>query len=985
MSLDTRAVENIATAPASSAERIAAGWGAAAFLVICAVTVPFGSVALPRATAVLPALYSIAVAALALTALLFYVQYRIVRSTQAALMALGYAANAVLSAFVVLTFPGVFTATGWLEAGPQTAVWLGVASQVVFGAFLIAFAVAGRVGWALDRRQVRLLALATAVLVGLLVFAADRLALPPLIAGRTVLPLWNAAIAPVVSAEMLIALVLLASGGLSTVTQVWLSLVALMYLGQAAFLNPSGGAGRFTLGWYVGRVEHLVLSSLMLAVFMVKFNDLLLRMASRTRALAQRTEVAELELTLGELRYRSLANIVPQLIWTADMAGQVEYVNDRWIAYTGLDLEETRQFGWRAAIDPAQPTSLQDAWHTSLRTGEPLRGEYRLRDGSRGRMRWFLVNALPIRDGSGAIERWIATCTDIDQSKRIEEREAFLARAGDRLSASLDVDATLATIAALVVERMAAWARVDLLDEDGHFTTVEAASAQPAEDRALQVLVGRQVDPQLEGRFALALQRRESLVEHDARELAPGVAGVRGGSAIVVPLTSGETLLGVLTLARPEPAYPDADDLAVARDFGRRAAQALDHARLYERERTTADALQRAMLPQALPQMSNVTFSASYSAASESQRVGGDFYDAFVLPDGRVALTIGDVTGHGLDAAVTMGEMRQALRASAFERADPVTILDRASQLLIASGRSLFVTAVFGVLDTRTGLFRYATAGHPSPFVFDGRRLLRLPGAGITDRAARRGGRRLRSDVAGAVHDRVVYRRAARVRARSRRGRKAHRSRDSRLGESRHRAFRRRDHEERPGQRSSHRRHRHPDRDGRSLCRSAGTRTLRVALSVERRPHGRAGAPPDRGADRRLDGATAGGARERVGLRGALLERRPPRSGADRSRRRHHRRGRRDRGRRPRTRVCGGLAAGGRLGRERARTATRPRPGRRPVRDAQSRSRQHRAGVLWALALGRRGGFGVRSRGGMRRDGDAKADGFGCRRRGPFD
>ena len=103
-----------------------------------------------------------------------------------------------------------------------------------------------------------------------------------------------------------------------------------------------------------------------------------------------------------------------------------------------------------------------------------------------------------------------------------------------------------------------------------------------------------------------------------------------------------------------------------------------------------------------------------------------------MLPNGRVALTIGDVTGHGLEAAVIMGEIRQSLRAAAsFEDAAPSQILDRASRLLVGSGRSVFVTAVFGVLDPRTGLFEYATAGHPSPIIYDGSTLRRLAGSGL--------------------------------------------------------------------------------------------------------------------------------------------------------------------------------------------------------------------------------------------------------------
>jgi anti-sigma regulatory factor (Ser/Thr protein kinase) len=78
-----------------------------------------------------------------------------------------------------------------------------------------------------------------------------------------------------------------------------------------------------------------------------------------------------------------------------------------------------------------------------------------------------------------------------------------------------------------------------------------------------------------------------------------------------------------------------------------------------------------------------------------------------------------------------MGEIRQALRAAAFERAEPSAILDRASRLLVASGRTLFVTAIFGVLDTQTGRFAYATAGHPPPLLFDGTRVIRLASSGL--------------------------------------------------------------------------------------------------------------------------------------------------------------------------------------------------------------------------------------------------------------
>jgi serine phosphatase RsbU (regulator of sigma subunit)/anti-sigma regulatory factor (Ser/Thr protein kinase) len=211
----------------------------------------------------------------------------------------------------------------------------------------------------------------------------------------------------------------------------------------------------------------------------------------------------------------------------------------------------------------------------------------------------------------------------------------------------------------------------------------------------------------------------------------PWLRELPAGAAMIAPLVSGDVAIGAIALGRRNARAYDDDDLSLVRELARRAALSLDHARLYERERTTADALQRAMLPAQLPQLPDIRFSASYSAASESQRVGGDFYDAFELPDGRIALTIGDVTGHGLEAAVIMGEIRQGLRAASFESAEPAAILDRANRLFVASGRTVFVTAIFGILDPVTGRFVYATAGHPSPFVASNGTVRRLPASGL--------------------------------------------------------------------------------------------------------------------------------------------------------------------------------------------------------------------------------------------------------------
>jgi PAS domain S-box-containing protein len=711
MTFDARAMENIATAPASRHDRIVAAWLGAGIVACFIAVAPLSDLHLARNAAAVPAVLSAAVLAQVLTAILFYLQYRVARQSQLALLSLAYASSSVLTLCYMLTFPAVFAPTGLLHANRQTAAWLAFFERENFGLLLIAFACADRFGWRTGRRAVRLLAACVAAWLGLLVALAVAAPLPEMLGsdGRSSW-FWSHIGLPLNTLTAFAAIALLATSGLRTVTQVWLLVVALIYFSEALANSVFSGA-RYTLGWYAGRSFTFGGASVILAVFLVKINDIIVRLTGRNTVLAARTEIAELEAAEGELRYRGLANVVPQLIWTADGAGDVDYVNDRWVDYTGMDARETRRLGWQAALDERDRAEQSARWGESLRLGRPFGAECRLRDAATGRRRWFLVDVIPLCDEGGAVVRWIAACTDIERSKNTEQREAFLAAAGDRLSASLDLAATLTTIADLIAGTMAGWSRVDLIGEDGRLGSAGSA---------------------LRPRFFEVLATGEPAIEDDAAFLAALAPGVPGTRAVVVPLISGEVPLGILTLVHADPAYPGAEDVELARDFGRRAAQALDHARRYERERATADSFQRAMLPQAMPQLDNVSFSASYSAASESRRVGGDFYDAFLLPDGRVALTIGDVTGHGLEAAVIMGEIRQSLRAAAsFEGASPSSILDRASRLLVGSGRSVFVTAVFGVLDARTGVFEYATAGHPSPIVYDGRALRRLPGSGL--------------------------------------------------------------------------------------------------------------------------------------------------------------------------------------------------------------------------------------------------------------
>lgn len=127
-----------------------------------------------------------------------------------------------------------------------------------------------------------------------------------------------------------------------------------------------------------------------------------------------------------------------------------------------------------------------------------------------------------------------------------------------------------------------------------------------------------------------------------------------------------------------------------------------------------ADALQRALAPKDLPTASAVAFDATYVAPKHESDIGGDWYDVFNLPDGRIAFSVGDVTGHGLDAAAAMSRAREAIAAAAFSLGSPADVLEQANRILIHRS-SPIVTALYGTIEPSSLSLAYATAGHPPP------------------------------------------------------------------------------------------------------------------------------------------------------------------------------------------------------------------------------------------------------------------------------
>jgi PAS domain S-box-containing protein len=136
-----------------------------------------------------------------------------------------------------------------------------------------------------------------------------------------------------------------------------------------------------------------------------------------------------------------------------------------------------------------------------------------------------------------------------------------------------------------------------------------------------------------------------------------------------------------------------------------------------EREHRIAETLQRSLLPDRLPEIAGLGLAARYVPATADMEVGGDWYDVVQLPDGQVALAIGDVAGHGLRAASTMGQLRMAIRAYALEESQPQAVVVRAHQLVQRLGLSEMATLVYVLFDPESGSVRYSNAGHPPPLL----------------------------------------------------------------------------------------------------------------------------------------------------------------------------------------------------------------------------------------------------------------------------
>ncbi len=310
----------------------------------------------------------------------------------------------------------------------------------------------------------------------------------------------------------------------------------------------------------------------------------------------------------------------------------------------------------------------------------------------------------------------------------------FLVRAGELLGLSLDYHETLQNVCAAAVETVADICLLDL-GAGSDIKLVGAAHRTPGRDEQL-VHAGRfllndagyprhPVREVIEsGTNLLVSKVDEAYISRTATspEHVSFMRELGYGSLIIVPVISQvQGILGALTLVRTTQSKQHYDDRALlfAEDLGRRCGVAISKSKLYSRSVAVASRLQLESLPRTLPSIAGITLDAYYEPAEAELLIGGDWYDAFNLPDGRIGISIGDVTGHGVDAAASMRSLRDALRAALYGAPELLRALDIADYLISEEfPEERYATAVLSIFDPESRTLTCASAGHPGPLLW---------------------------------------------------------------------------------------------------------------------------------------------------------------------------------------------------------------------------------------------------------------------------
>ncbi len=441
---------------------------------------------------------------------------------------------------------------------------------------------------------------------------------------------------------------------------------------------------------------------------------------------------SEEALRRSEERYRSLVQAGAQVVWVTTPTGKIAEDSPEWRSITGQTVNEYLGSGWLDAIHPEDRERVEHEWLDCVDTGKVFEGRYRVRTKS-GSYRHYDVRAVPI-ERDGKIVEWVGASSDVTGQREAEEMRGRLT---EQLSAAALRTVRLQQATSMLAEAITVEQVVEVMTEVGRSAIGAERSAVAMLDPERLRL--RTVNPtglpdtpgSPAGEMPLdlpsvmtsaILARRPLLIESpDAlRKHFEGEASVDmflqhtdERSWVGLPLLASGAPLGALRFSFTRPRRVADEERVFLEALAGQCALALERASMFEREHTTAETLQRSLLPDRLPTVPGIILEASYLPVTRNMEIGGDWYDAFRLPDGKLAVAAGDVMGKGLTAAAGMGRVRNALRALALTDPRPAAVLAGLDRLFIATELEEQVTTVaYLVLDPVSGEGMAGSAGH---------------------------------------------------------------------------------------------------------------------------------------------------------------------------------------------------------------------------------------------------------------------------------
>ena len=450
-------------------------------------------------------------------------------------------------------------------------------------------------------------------------------------------------------------------------------------------------------------------------------------------------EAAAAEIRRSEERYRSLVQGGAQVVWVATPDGAMKEDSPEWRWITGQSEEEYTGFGWLESIHPEDRERVERDWRECVRTGKIFDDRYRIRTKG-GSYRHYDVRAVPI-ERDGKIVEWVGASSDVTSQREAEEmrgrlteqlsaaalRTARLQQATSMLAEALTVEQVVEVITEVGRTAIGALrSAVALLEPDGARLRVVNDDLRNAPDSA-----GGELTLQTPSVMTKAIATRRPVLVEDPEDLRSQfdgeleidperVAASDERSWVGLPLLAAGAPLGALRFSFGRPRKIIEEERVFLEALAGQCSLAVERAGLYEREHTTAETLQRSLLPDQLPSVPGLVLTAMYRPVAKNMEIGGDWYDAFRLADQRLAVAVGDVMGKGLTAAAGMGRVRNALRALALTDPRPAAVLGGLDRLFSATEEEEQVTTVaYLVIDPETGNGVLGNAGHLPALVLE--------------------------------------------------------------------------------------------------------------------------------------------------------------------------------------------------------------------------------------------------------------------------